>query len=95
MNGELMPLGAVTHVAGLDVQVGRFLRQRCAWCGAVLSDYDLARVAVPEGQDLRPAMWTVGALVAIDGAAAWVVEHEDGAELPAGACAQLDPAVTA
>lgn len=41
--------GAVTHIAGLDVQVGRYLRQRCAWCGAMLSDYDLARVAVPEG----------------------------------------------
>jgi len=89
-----MPAGVITHIAGLDVQVGRFLRQRCAWCGAVLSDYDLALVAVLEGQNPRPAMWTVGALVAIDGAAAWVVEHEDGAELPADACAQLDPAVT-
>jgi len=94
MSGEQMPAGVITHIAGLDVQVGRFLRQRCAWCGAVLSDYDLALVAVLEGQNPRPAMWTVGALVAIDGAAAWVVEHEDGAELPTDACAQLDPAVT-
>jgi hypothetical protein len=94
MSGEPMPAGAITHIAGLDVQVGRFLRQRCAWCGAVLGDYDLACVAVLEGQNLRPAMWTVGALVAIDGAAAWAVEHEDGTELPANACAQLDPAVT-
>lgn len=89
-----VPTGAITHIAGLDVQVGPYLRQRCAWCGAVLSDYDLARVAVPEGQNPRPAMWEVGILVAIDGVASWVVDHEDGADLPANACALLDPAVT-
>lgn len=87
--------GSITHIAGLDVQVGRYLRQRCAWCGAVLSDYDLANVAVLEGHNPRPAMWGVGELVALDGNASWVVDHEDGAELPANACVQLDPAVTA
>lgn len=91
---DLDAKGTITHIAGLDVQAGRYLRQRCSWCGAVLSDYDLARVAVLEGLNPRPATWTVGALVAIDGIASWVVEHEDGAELPADACAQLDPAVT-
>lgn len=89
-----VPTGSITHIAGLDVQVGRYLRQRCAWCGAVLSDYDLAGVAVLEGQDPRPAMWEVGVLVAMDGCASWVVDHEDGTDLPANACAQLDPAVT-
>lgn len=86
--------GAVTHIAGLDVQVGPYLRQRCAWCGAMLDDYDLRCVAVMEGQNPRPAIWKVGVLVAIDGGASWVVEHEDGADLPANACAPLDPAVT-
>lgn len=88
------PAGVITHIAGLDVQVGPYLRQRCAWCGAVLSDYDLTRVAVPEGQNPRPAMWEVSVLVAVDGIASWVVEHEDGADLPENACALLDPAVT-
>lgn len=83
------------HIAGNDVQVGTQLRQRCAWCGAILVDYDLVRVAVPIGQDPRPATWPVGALVEVDGNASWVVEHEDGATIPAGACANLDHEVTA
>lgn len=90
----IIPTGAITHIAGLDVQVGPFLRQQCAWCGAVLGDYDLTCVAVMEGQNPRPATWEVGVLVAIDGGASWVVDHENGADLPTNACALLDPAVT-
>jgi len=86
--------GAITHIAGAQVQVGSRLRQRCSWCGAVLCDYDLTRIAVPEGQDPAPGMWETGRLVEVDGCASWVVEHEEGAELPANACAQLDDEVT-
>ena len=86
---------AVIHIAGAQVQIGPLLRQRCSWCGAMLCDYDLTRIAVPEGQDPRPGMWGQGDLVAVDGNASWVVDHEDGAELPDGACGKLDPAVTA
>lgn len=84
----------VIHIAGPDITVGPLLRQRCAWCGAVLVDYDLTRIAVPIGQDPRPATWSVGALVEVDGSASWVVPHVDGEQLPADACAQLDPEVT-
>jgi hypothetical protein len=94
MSGELMPAGVITHIAGLDVQVGRFLRQRCAWCGAVLDDYELGCVAGLGIHDSRPPMWEVGALVAVDDGAFWVVDHEDGADLPPNSCAVLDPAVT-
>jgi hypothetical protein len=87
--------GAITHIAGVQVQVGSRLRQRCSWCGAVLCDYDLTRIAVPIGQDPTPGMWETGRLVEVDGNLSRVVEHEDGAELPAGACAQLDDEVTA
>jgi hypothetical protein len=86
---------AITHIAGVQVQVGSRLRQRCSWCGAVLCDYDLQRIAVLEGQDPRPGMWETGALVEVDGNASFVVEHMDGAELPPEACAQLDDDVTA
>jgi hypothetical protein len=85
---------AITHIAGLDIQVGPHLRQRCAWCGAVLVDYDLTLTAAPEGQDPRPATWPVGRLVAVDGPAMWTVEHADGDRLPDGACAGLDPHAT-
>lgn len=84
----------VVHIAGSDVQVGDQLRQRCAWCGAVLLDYDLGRIAVPEGEDPRPGTWPVGALVEVDGNASWIREHVDGEQLPANACGQLDHEVT-
>ena len=32
------------HIAGPDVQVGAQLRQRCAWCGALLIDYALGQL---------------------------------------------------
>ncbi|MEZ0077383.1 hypothetical protein [Planotetraspora sp. GP83] len=46
---------SVVHIAGPDIQVGAQLRQRCAWCGAVLLDYDLSCVAVPEARTRGPA----------------------------------------
>jgi len=88
------PAGVI-HIAGAQVRIGTQLRQRCSWCGAVLCDYELTLIAVPEGQDSEPAMWRTGDLVAVNGNASWVVEHQDGAELPVGACGKLDHAVTA
>lgn len=90
----------VVHIAGNDLRVNNLLRQRCAWCGAVLVDYDLDRLMVPTDQipadgDFRPATWPVGDLVEVDGNATWVVPHEDGAQLPANACGRIDAAVTA
>lgn len=85
----------VVHIVGLDVQVGTRVRQRCAWCGAIIEDIDHANVAVPVDQDPGPCpTWEIGALVAIDGNHRYVVAHEDGAKLPPGSCALLDPEVT-
>lgn len=39
-------MSALTHLAGVDVQIGTQLRQRCSWCGAVLIDEDLSMTAV-------------------------------------------------
>lgn len=75
------------HFAGLDVRINQLLRQRCAWCGEILVDYDLERVAVPEGQDPTPAVWPVPSLVEVDGNASWVVEHDAVDELPDNTCA--------
>lgn len=88
-------MNAVIHIAGLDVTVNdRYLRQRCAWCGATLINYDLTRVAVPVGQDPRPGTWPVGDLIAVDGPMSYGVLL-DGGRLPEGCCALVDPAVTA
>ena len=84
----------VIHIAGVYVQVGSRMRQRCGWCGALLLTYDLAALAVPVGQDPTPATWPVGSLVRVDGGLSFQVEHEDGQALPEGACGLLDPEVT-
>jgi len=85
----------VIHIAGVHVMIGdTLLRQRCAWCGALLLDYDLSRIAVPVGQESRPGTWPHGSLVLVDGGMSASVEHVDGADLPDGACAKLDPEVT-
>ncbi|GAA4226100.1 hypothetical protein GCM10022254_09940 [Actinomadura meridiana] len=84
------------HIAGPVIVVHPgYMRQRCSWCGTVLVDYNLERVAVPEGQEPTPATWEFGGLVEVDGGMSTVVPHADGEPLPAGACALLDPAVTA
>lgn len=84
----------IVHIAGPDITVGHQLRQRCAWCGAVLHDYDCTRIAVLEGDDPRPGTWPVGALVEVDGNAVWIRDHVDGDPLPANACGQIDHTVT-
>jgi hypothetical protein len=84
----------VIHIAGRQVQIGRQLRQRCSWCGALLEDHQLGAGAGDDGNP-GPPMWEPGALVALDGNASYVVEHEDGKDLPPGACGLLDHSVTA
>lgn len=85
-------MSAVTHIAGDVITIGgRYMRQRCSWCGATLIDYDLALIAVPVGQDPTPGSWVPGGMVTVDGN---MSTHYPGEELPADACAKLDPAVT-
>jgi len=86
-----------THIAGLDIKVhqnGRdLLRQRCAWCPTILIDHDLSLLAYPVDQEgpRSPAIWTVGALVKVDGHMSYIVDEE---KLPDDACASIDPEVT-
>jgi hypothetical protein len=81
------------HVVGIFVQIDARLRQRCAWCGAVLLDYDLERIAVPEGQG-GPSTWPTGALVEVDGPMSRVVPRTDDEPLPEGTCTAIDHEVT-
>jgi hypothetical protein len=83
----------VTHIAGVDVMIGgRRLRQRCAWCGAVLLDYDLTRVAMLGDDPEPPATWPPGRLVRVDGPMSTTLEEEE--ELPDDACASVHDEVT-
>lgn len=52
-----------THIAGIDLEIdGRYLVQRCAWCGAVLLAYDYAAIAMPPPWT-KPSTFAVGAIV--------------------------------
>lgn len=87
----------MTHVAGLVIHIGPLMRQRCAWCGAVLIDYNLSRIAVacPDGEaPSAPATWEVGALIVVDGNASYLAKDQGDEKLPDDACALLDPEVT-
>lgn len=84
----------MVHVAGIVVSMETRVRQRCGWCGAVLIDVDTAHMAVFGDVPMEPATWEVGALVALEGEASWIVVLSDGDELPADSCGSLDPTVT-
>jgi len=88
-----------SHIAGPAVTWdGRYMRQRCAWCGAILLDYDLTRLASMDGAP--PAMWPEYETIRQDGPMSMIVDLEsssgdDGLKAPADSCLRLDPAVTA
>lgn len=88
----------VIHIAGLVVVSGTQLRQRCAWCGAIIDDKNLAGLAValhPGETEVAPyPSWPVGALIGKCGPATYVIRQEDDEALPDGCCAKLDPEVT-
>ena len=93
---------ALTHIAAAPILIDGRLRQRCAWCGAVIDDVDLTRiaVAVEPGQDPGPyPSWPDGAQVRVDGG--WrAIVHEEGeadGDVPALApdsCARLPHELT-
>lgn len=53
------------HIAGFEVQFAERVRQRCAWCGEVLIDQELALIAVAidptnPNQDTSFHVWPAG-----------------------------------
>lgn len=80
-----------THIVGLGLGVGTLERQRCAWCGEVLVDVDLANIASPDGK-VGSLLWECGALLEVYGEEdgrprGWCVVKDTG-ELPANCCAK-------
>ena len=82
----------VAHLAGADLTVdGRWMRQRCAWCGELLIDLDLSRVAVqvePGEEPQPPATWPAGKFIVVDPPVRYVLEW-DGERLPPHACMRM------
>lgn len=91
-------MAEVIHIAGLPLQVGSQLRQRCGWCGCVLLDEDLSsvQVAVTDTDTVFVPYptWPDGDLVSIDGPMRRAVPHQDGDQLPEGAYAHIPHGVT-
>jgi hypothetical protein len=92
------------HLAGPAIRAAQVIRQRCAWCGALIDEFDLDRIAIPEGdpplveEDGTPRDRWVG-LVAVDVqegvvTAKWAVPDPVLGEIPDDSCMALDPAVT-
>lgn len=75
----------MVHIAGRAICVlDRFCRQRCAWCGEVLIDFDLQRIATIDGEG--PGSWAEGAYVRVDGGASMLVQPP----MPEDCCAVFE-----
>lgn len=85
----------VVHIVGTVIDVGSRTRQCCAWCGALLLDYDRTSGGAEADQDPEPPHFPPGVLLLVDGGMSAVIEHADGNPLPDSACAVADPAATA
>lgn len=89
--------GEVVHISAQPIKIGNRVRQRCAWCGAIIDDTDLAGLAValtPGETEPQPyPMWPVNVLIARNGNATYVVA-DDGTTTPPNCCVRLDPEVT-
>lgn len=46
MNPEDLPDGGLIHYVGTTLRIGSLVRERCAWCGALIYELDMSRVAV-------------------------------------------------
>lgn len=90
----------IVHLAGIDLQYETILRQRCSWCGTLLIDQDLTRVALEtpaDGSDPAPyPTWPVGGWIARetpdgDGGVTWVLEPDPDNPLkaPAESCLRM------
>lgn len=95
----------LVHMAAPTLRAANIIRQRCAWCGALIDEYDLDRIAIPVGDE--PLVDADGSprggwqgLVAVDVCegvltSKWAVPDPDDGKIPADSCMALDVAVTA
>jgi len=83
----------MTHIAAQQVVIcGRYVRQRCAWCGEVLEDVDLSNLAFENSEDAKNPYpeWPAGALIGVDGNCRYIVSPEVEGTMPDDCCALLD-----
>lgn len=92
----------IVHIAGVPIRAGNVIRQRCAWCGALIDEIDLERVAwQDDGENENPFIDAKGdpktrwqGLVAVEGGDAligrWAVPDPDDEKIPEDSCMAFD-----
>jgi hypothetical protein len=97
-----MSEGSITHVAGGTLSYSRadqkIVRQRCAWCGALLMEVMQSPFPFPPGTEPEVDTFTPYSLVRVDGSYSEnidlpILENGD-AVLPDDSCMRIDTAVT-
>jgi hypothetical protein len=91
---------STTHIAGPQVTIGMRVRQRCAWCGAIISDIDLTMVSVPtadldENGGWKPGRWDGLVRITERFPQAFEKVEDNGLTPPEDACGHIDDEVTA
>lgn len=81
---------SVTHIAGLVIEIGPRVIQRCGVCGEKLVDNkDVAMPVREDGSVDKIATWCVGGLVRREGHRWHAIAHVNGEDLPADNCLDL------
>lgn len=94
-------MAEIVHVAGPTLTYDTVRRQRCLWCGALIDEYDLSRIARPLEPDEdpdNPKPWEPGhweGLVAVDGNMRWSIDEPPDGKAPERSCMRLLPAFDA
>jgi hypothetical protein len=84
-----MTSGLSCHLVAQTITFGSVRRQRCLWCGALVDEVDLARIAsTSPGPIPHWEGW-----VMVDGNARYAVAADDG-RAPDEACMRIDHEVT-
>jgi hypothetical protein len=93
-------LTGTVHIAGFEITVAERLRQRCAWCGEILIDIELGRVAFQlDDPDKTVPVFPSGKQVLHDGVM-WLVLEDLPGELPGTvvtdprSCTRVPPELT-
>lgn len=101
-----MSEGTIVHVAGAVVSYSRIdldakiktIRQRCAWCGALLIEYEGPPLPFPEGLEPPLTTWENYTMLRVDGPNITPVEREEFPNgkitLPLDSCFLIDQTVT-
>lgn len=80
-------MSTFVHIAGLRLEIGHHVLQRCAACGMVLADNtNVAMPIEPDGKEPTFPTWPIGELVEVEGNRMSVIPHKDGDQLPGSFC---------